>query len=226
MPSASGKSGLIEPAVLLTAYAHGVFPMARSANDKGVFWCEPDPRCVIPLEGLHIPARLARTVRSTRFAVKVDTAFRAVMLACAAAAPGRGSTWINNVILNSFCRLHDLGHAHSVEVWSEQDLVGGLYGVRLGAAFFGESMFSRARDVSKIALVHLAGRLRAGGFCLLDAQYKTAHLAQFGAVEISREAYLEKLHEAEGRSANFYELGPPGVAVSGRVVLHETTQTS
>lgn len=211
---------------LLAAYAHGIFPMGRSASSPVIQWIDPDARGVIPLDPPVVPARLARTVRTNAYEVKPDTAFRAVMEACAAPAEGRESTWINQPILKAYCRLHELNHAHSIEVWRDGVLVGGLYGVKIGAAFFGESMFSRARDVSKIAMVHLLARLRRGGFKLLDAQFVTPHLRQFGAEEIPRDAYLERLGAALDASARFYELGPAGAAVSGLAVLQETTHTS
>lgn len=200
--------------------------MAQSAQAAGLQWIDPNWRGVIPIDPAQIPARLRRTVRSTALTVKPDTAFRAVMEACAAPADGRETTWINAAILESYCQLHAAGHAHSIEVWDADTLVGGLYGVRLGAAFFGESMFSRVRDASKIALVHLLARLRRGGFQLLDAQFLTRHLQQFGAMEIPRDVYLERLSRAIAAEANFYELGPAGAAVSGRAVLQDTTQTS
>jgi leucyl/phenylalanyl-tRNA---protein transferase len=211
---------------LLTAYAHGIFPMGRSAASPQIQWIDPDDRGVIPLWPPMIPARLVRTVKTTAMEVKPDTAFRAVMEACAAPAEGRESTWINQPILKAYCRLHELKFAHSIEVWQDGDLVGGLYGVKIGAAFFGESMFSRVRDASKIAMVHLIARLRRGGFRLLDAQFVTPHLRQFGAEEIPRDDYLQRLHVALTAQADFYELGPPGAAVSGLAALQETTHTS
>lgn len=224
-PRPPGKF-VIPPADLLSAYAAGVFPMAQSAQSVGVHWIDPDWRGQIPLYPPVIPKRLARTVRTTTLSVRPDTAFQAVMEACAAPADGREGTWINAAILDAYCRLHEKGHAHSIEVWREDELVGGLYGVRLGGAFFGESMFSRERDASKIALIHLIARLRRGGFTMLDAQFVTPHLKQFGAFEISRRDYLSRLEKAVEAKANFYELGPPGVAVSGLAALQETTQTS
>jgi leucyl/phenylalanyl-tRNA--protein transferase len=216
----------LTPELLLKAYRGGVFPMARSAHNPDIEWIDPHWRGVIPLEPLAVPKRLLRTVKTSPYAVKPDTAFEAVMIACAAPAPGREDTWINGPILASYCDLHRMGNAHSIEVWDGGDLVGGLYGVKIGAAFFGESMFSRARDASKIALVHLMARLRRGGFKLLDAQFVTGHLAQFGAHEISRARYHAILRAALDANANFYELGPAGAAVSARAVLHETIQTS
>ena len=161
----------------------------------------PEKRGVLPLDNFHVPHRLARTVRSGRFTVTADQAFADVILACAAPAPGREETWINSEILRLYTALHAGSHAHSIECWQAGELVGGLYGVRLGAAFFGESMFSRARDASKVALVHLVKGLKRGGFVLLDTQFITAHLARFGAIEIPREQYLMKLADALNREA-------------------------
>lgn len=192
---------------LLDCYARGVFPMADAREDSRVFLIDPERRGVLPLRGFHVPKRLARTVRADPFEVRVDTAFHEVVLACAASGPGRMETWINRPIEQLYLRLHDLGHAHSVECWQGDELVGGLYGVSLKAAFFGESMFSRRRDASKVALVHLVARLVAGGYRLLDAQFMTEHLAQFGAEEIPRLAYHRRLRHALEAEADFYRLG-------------------
>ena len=191
----------LTPEILLRAYAEGLFPMAERRGDPTLYWVSPEKRGIIPLDTFHVPHRLARTVRSGAFTVTADTAFRDVMEACAAPAPGREETWINDEILRLYCALHASGHAHSVECWQNGELVGGLYGVRLGAAFFGESMFSRARDASKVALVALEDGLKRGGFVLLDSQFITAHLARFGAIEIPREQYLMKLTYALSRDA-------------------------
>ena len=196
----------ITPEVLLRAYACGIFPMAESADDPNLFWVEPELRGVIPLDGFHIASRLARTVRSDAFTVTVDRAFKAVIAGCAAPQVGRNDTWINQRIRDLYVGLHGIGHAHSVEVWKDDDLVGGLYGVNLGRAFFGESMFHRARDASKVALVHLVARLIAGGFELLDTQYVTEHLKNFGAVEIPRRRYTTLLDHALKGEADFYKL--------------------
>ncbi len=196
----------ITPEVLLRAYACGIFPMAESADDPSLFWVEPEMRGVIPLQGFHVPSRLARTVRSDAFRVTVDKAFKAVVAGCAAPQVGRHDTWINKRIRDLYVGLHELGHAHSVEVWQNDDLVGGLYGVNLGRAFFGESMFHRVRDSSKVALVHLVARLIAGGFELLDTQYVTEHLRSFGAVEIPRRRYMALLEQALKDEADFYKL--------------------
>jgi leucyl/phenylalanyl-tRNA--protein transferase len=199
-------SSEITPEVLLRAYACGIFPMAESADDPNLFWVEPELRGVIPLDGFHIASRLARTVRSDAFTVTVDRAFKAVIAGCAAPQVGRNDTWINQRIRDLYVGLHGIGHAHSVEVWKDDDLVGGLYGVNLGRAFFGESMFHRARDASKVALVHLVARLIAGGFELLDTQYVTEHLKSFGAVEIPRRRYTTLLDHALKGEADFYKL--------------------
>ena len=186
----------LTPDILLSAYAEGLFPMAERRDDPELYWVSPEQRGIFPLDTFRIPKRLARTVRSDRFEVTADTAFADVMRACAAPAPGREESWINDEILRLYTALHASGHAHSIECRCGGRLAGGLYGVRLGAAFFGESMFSLETDASKVALVHLVARLKLGGFKLLDTQFLTAHLAQFGAIEIPREAYLAKLSKA------------------------------
>jgi len=175
--------------------------MAENRDSPELYWVSPEKRGIIPLDTFHVPHRLARTVRSNRFEVTTDRAFGAVMQGCAASAPGRGETWINDEILHLYAALHAGRHAHSVECWQAGELVGGLYGVRLGAAFFGESMFSNVRDASKVALVHLVEMLRQGGFMLLDTQFLTAHLAAFGAREIPRGDYLTLLHQAIAHEA-------------------------
>ena len=190
----------LTPELLLRAYAAGLFPMAERRDDPTLFWVSPEKRGVIPLSGFHVSRRLARTVRGDRFAVGFDHAFVDVMQACAGARP---ETWINAEILRLYTALHAAGYAHSVECRLDGELVGGLYGVSLGAAFFGESMFHRARDASKVALVHLVARLRAGGFRLLDTQFVTAHLAQFGAVELPRDDYKLRLARAVAAPADF-----------------------
>jgi len=192
----------ITPEVLLKAYACGIFPMAEDADDPTLYWIEPEKRGIIPLEGFHIPARLARTVRTTPFTVWVNRDFDAVIAGCAEPKSGRARTWINQRIRGLYRNLHEAGHCHSVEVYSGENLVGGLYGVSLGGVFFGESMFHCARDASKIALVHLTARLRAGGYQLLDTQFVTEHLKTFGAREIPRRQYHKLLDAAlagEGR---------------------------
>jgi leucyl/phenylalanyl-tRNA---protein transferase len=186
----------LTPDILLEAYAAGIFPMAESADDPELFWVDPTRRGILPLDRFHVPRRLGRVVRRGVFEIRVDSAFEAVIRGCAAASETRPSTWINDEIVRLYGALARRGAAHSVECWQEGELVGGLYGVSLGAAFFGESMFSRVTDASKVALVHLAARLRRGGYRLLDTQFLTPHLAQFGAVEISRARYHRLLAEA------------------------------
>ena len=208
----------ITPEVLLKAYACGIFPMAESAEDPGLHWHEPDERGVLPLEQFHIPSRLARTVRSDRFMVRVNHDFDAVLDGCAEPAPGRTRTWINGRIRALYRRLFDIGHGHSVEAYQDGVLVGGLYGVSLGRAFFGESMFHRARDASKVALVHLVARLNAGGFQLLDAQYVTDHLRIFGTIEVPRDAYHKLLEVALVGEADF-DAVPTGHVLTGAEAL-------
>src|SRR6195952_3204877 len=218
MASRDTASSEITPQILLRAYACGIFPMAESVDDPTLFWVEPELRGVIPLGGFRVASRLARTVRSDVFRVTVNTAFKAVIDGCAAPQPGRDNTWINKRIRDLYTGLQELAHCHSVEVWEQGDLVGGLYGVSLGRAFFGESMFHRARDASKVALVHLVARLIAGGFVLLDTQYVTEHLRSFGATEISRRRYCALLDDAIKGFADFSKL-PVDHPVSGEKAL-------
>lgn len=206
MSARDSASTDITPELLLRAYACGIFPMSESADDPGLFWVEPEMRGVIPLDGFRISSRLARTVRSDQFSVTVDRAFKRVMSECAAPKPDREDTWINKRIRDLYGALHEMGHAHSVEVWENDDLVGGLYGVSLGRAFFGESMFHHARDASKVALVHLVARLIAGGYGLLDTQYVTDHLRSFGAIEVPRDRYRILLDAALDDVADFEAL--------------------
>lgn len=198
----------ITPQVLLKAYSCGIFPMAESADDPALYWIEPQQRGVLPLDGLHIPRRLLRTVRTTPFRVTVDTDYERVIDGCAAPRAGRMSTWINTRIRTLYRELFDIGACHTVEVWNGAELVGGLYGVALKSAFFGESMFSTERDASKVALVHLAARLIKGGFTLLDTQFVTDHLRQFGTIELDRSAFQRELEKALEKSADFYALRP------------------
>lgn len=177
---------------LLAAYADGYFPMAKSRDDPQLYWFHPEQRGVLPLETFHVPVRLARFMRKRPFTVTVDKAFADVIRACAV----REDTWINNTIIALYCELHERGFAHSVECWREDTLVGGVYGVALGGAFFGESMFSRTTNASKVALVHLVELLKKTGYRLLDTQYVNDHLKQFGAEEIAREEYMRRLDEA------------------------------
>jgi len=196
----------ITPEVLLKAYACGIFPMAESAENPALYWIEPEARGVIPLDGFHVPSRLARTVRAERFTVVCDRDFEAVIDACAEPRRGRSRTWINARIRRLYGALFARGHCHTVEAYEGDALVGGLYGVSLGAAFFGESMFHRARDASKVALVHLVARLKAGGFRLLDTQFVTDHLKTFGAAEVSRRQYHKLLEAAVAADADFTAL--------------------
>ncbi len=193
----------ITPEVLLKAYACGIFPMAESAEDPALYWIEPERRGIIPLDRFHVPSRLARTVRADAFRITVNRDFDAVIDGCSEPAPGRSRTWINARIRGLYRKLHERGHCHSIEVYDGQELVGGLYGVSLGRAFFGESMFHRTRDASKVALVHLVARLRQTGFHLLDTQFVTDHLKTFGAVEVTRRQYHKLLEAALNGEADF-----------------------
>lgn len=202
----------ITPQVLLKAYTCGIFPMAESADDPALYWIEPQQRGILPLDRVHVPKRLARTVRQGVYKVRVDTDFEGVISGCAASRPGRRSTWINPKIRSLYRDLFDLGHCHTVEVWQDEELVGGLYGVALAGAFFGESMFSTRRDASKVALVYLCARLIYGRFNLLDTQFVTDHLKQFGTVEIERADFhvlLERALQEKGEFLALPEDAPP-----------------
>lgn len=224
MSSRDSASYEITPEVLLRAYACGIFPMSESADDPTIFWVEPEQRGIIPLDGFRITSRLTRTVRSDVFRITVNTAFKRTIAGCAAPQPGRDDTWINGRIRDLYTSLHAIGHCHSVEAWDGEDLVGGLYGVSLGGAFFGESMFHHARDASKVALVHLVARLIAGGFVLLDTQFVTDHLKTFGAVEVPRRRYRALLDEAMQEKGDFYAL-PSDRPVPGSEALTWIRQT-
>lgn len=191
----------LPPDLLLSAYSQGIFPMAH--EDGNLYWHQPDPRAILPLDAFHVPRSLQRVIRQARFVIRRDSAFSQVIRACAAPADGREETWINDDIIAAYERLHRLGHAHSVEAWRDGQLVGGLYGVSLRGLFAGESMFSRERDASKVALVHLVDHLRSKGFVLLDVQYMTDHLRRFGAREISAGRYQRYLVQALQVSADF-----------------------
>jgi leucyl/phenylalanyl-tRNA--protein transferase len=213
----------ITPDLLLQAYRIGVFPMGERRDDPKLYWLDPRLRAVLPLDGFHLPHRLARTIRAGRFAVSADTAFADIVRACAEPRPGHPESWINAPIVELYTELHRRGHAHSVECRIDGRLVGGLYGVSVGAAFFGESMFSRERDASKVALVHLVARLIKGGFRLLDCQFMTEHLRSFGAVEIPREEFRTLLAEAIDRPAAFHrELG----GADPCAIVQDSTRTS
>ena len=191
-----GRNPGITPEILLRAYSIGLFPMAESADDPEIFWVEPELRGVLPLDDFHISKSLAKTIRQKPFDIRFDTDFDAVIGACAEQTNGRPSTWINKTIRSLYSTLHHIGHAHSVEAWEGDMLVGGLYGVSLGSAFFGESMFSRRTDASKICLVHLVERLRERGFSLLDTQFTTEHLKTFGAIDMPKDEYAKMLEKA------------------------------
>ncbi|WP_211195375.1 MULTISPECIES: leucyl/phenylalanyl-tRNA--protein transferase [Tabrizicola] len=212
----------ITPEILLRAYAMGIFPMAQTRGDETIHWVDPRRRGILPLDGFHVSRSLARRLRRADFRVTTNRAFAQVVEAC---ADRPGDTWISHRIQRLYQTLHDLGHAHSLEVWQNECLVGGVYGVTLGAAFFGESMFSRVTDASKVALAHLVARLRAGGFRLFDTQFLTSHLASLGAVEIPRATYHRLLAEALQGEATFDlpDYSPEGLA-SGRT--QDSTQTS
>ena len=199
---------------MLRAYRAGLFPMAETRRGDRLYWLDPELRGVLPLGGFHLSRRLRRTVVGGGFRVTADRDFAGVIAACAAPGEGREDTWINRDIERLFTALHVRGHAHSVEVWQGEVMAGGLYGVVLGGAFFGESMFSVARDASKVALVHLVARLRLGGFTLLDTQFVTAHLSQFGAVEVPRERYKAMLEAAAGVAASWVGEPEEGVLMA------------
>ncbi len=209
----------LTPDLLLHAYASGIFPMAESRDDPEVFWVDPRHRGLIPLDGFHISRSLARTIRRGRFTITVNRAFAAVVRACA----DRPETWINPTILDLYAELHAQGDAHSLEVWDDGALAGGVYGVSLGAAFFGESMFSRRTDASKLALAYLVDRLRIGGYRLFDVQFQTPHLASLGAIEIPRADYQRRLADALRYEANFSTAGP---IPPPQLLMQRMTQTS
>ncbi len=243
-----GGVKLLDTHLLLRAYAAGIFPMADSRNAGSIYWVEPEKRGILPLDGFHLSRSLAKTLRSDSFTVTVDRAFGRVIAACAEAAPDRPNTWINAQIETACATLHLQGHAHSVECWRGETLVGGLYGISLGGAFFGESMFSRERDASKVALAHLVARLKYGRYRLLDCQFITGHLASLGAIEVSRNAYVGLLGEAlaagegvgvgVGEAVDFGALDALGgraapddmatvsAPISGCVIVQLLTQTS
>jgi leucyl/phenylalanyl-tRNA--protein transferase len=225
----------LTPEILLQAYAAGIFPMAEGADDPELFWVDPTRRGVMPLDsGFHVPRRLMRVMRNSGFEMRCDSAFEAVMRGCAEATYERPTTWINDEIIRLYTGLFRRGAAHSVETWHQGELVGGLYGVSIGAAFFGESMFSRVTDASKVALVHLVERLRQGGYRLLDTQFLTPHLARFGGIEISRARYHRLLADALRYRADFPRdlagggagAGDGGGGAGGAEPLHSTRLTS
>ncbi|MCZ6483143.1 MAG: leucyl/phenylalanyl-tRNA--protein transferase [Alphaproteobacteria bacterium] len=197
----------LTPDILLRTYAAGIFPMAESAEDPTLFWVDPETRGILPLEKFRVSRGVQRKLRRHVFEVRCDTAFEEVVRACAAKTSERPTTWINEEIIRLYLGLHAMGHAHSVECWQGGELAGGLYGVCIGGAFFGESMFSRVTDASKIALAHLVARLRRGGYRLLDTQFVTSHLEQFGVTEVGRGEYQAILSSALAADASFYR-GP------------------
>lgn len=216
----------ITPEMLLRAYACGLFPMAEGRHDPRLYWIDPDVRAILPLDRFHVPRRVARRVRRGEFEIVSDSAFARVIEACAEATPRRPKTWINDRIIELYCVLHAQGCAHSMEAWRDGELVGGLYGVALGGAFFGESMFSRATDASKVALVHLVERLLRGNYRLLDTQFLTEHLARFGAVEVTRAEYHRLLKKALATKARFYVAGEGRTVASGADSVQSSTQMS
>ncbi|MGC2203336.1 MAG: leucyl/phenylalanyl-tRNA--protein transferase [Stellaceae bacterium] len=216
----------LTPDILLAAYAAGIFPMAESADDAELFWVDPRHRGILPLDAFHVPRRLRRVVRQGSFEIRCDNAFEDIIRGCAEATEKRPNTWINDEIVRLYSALFARGAAHSVEAWQDATLVGGLYGVSLGAAFFGESMFSRVTDASKVALVHLAVRLRLGGYRLLDTQFLTPHLARFGGVEIPRARYRRLLAEALGYRASFPAALPEAVRGDPLAALQSSKITS
>ncbi|MGF1605782.1 MAG: leucyl/phenylalanyl-tRNA--protein transferase [Rhodothalassiaceae bacterium] len=213
----------ITPELVLRAYACGLFPMADDRHAEEMFWVDPERRGVLPLDQFHLARSLKKAIRQDRFVVTADEAFDQVILACAEARPGRESTWINDEIIRLYTELNRLGAAHSVECWQNGRLVGGLYGVDLAGAFFGESMFHRTTDASKVALAHLVARLSAGGYCLLDCQFITGHLASLGAIEISKASYRRQLKQALSVKGDYYSLPSP---CPGSLTLQSITQTS
>jgi len=216
----------LTPEILVRAYAAGIFPMAESTDDPELFWVDPRRRGILPLDAFHVPRRLRRVVRRQIFEIRCDSAFEDVIRGCAEASEKRPNTWINDEIVRLYAALFAHGAAHSVECWRDGRLVGGLYGVSLGAAFFGESMFSAETDASKVALVHLVARLRLCGFRLLDTQFLTPHLARFGGIEITRRHYHRLLAHALSYRAVFPSSLPDGAAGDPLAALQSSTLTS
>jgi leucyl/phenylalanyl-tRNA--protein transferase len=216
----------LTPDILIRAYAAGIFPMAEAADDPELFWVDPRRRGILPLNALHVSRRLRRVIRQQMFEIRCDSAFEDVVRACAEPSEKRPNTWINDQIVRLYAALFARGAAHSVECWRDGELVGGLYGVSLGAAFFGESMFSRESEASKVALVHLVARLRFGGFRLLDTQFLTPHLARFGGIEITRRHYHRLLADALSYRAVFSSSLPDGADGDPLAALQSSTLTS
>jgi len=218
---------MLTPQIVLDAYSKGLFPMAENRRDKQLFWIDPEVRGILPLDNFHIPRSLKKKIRNNPFEVRFDHNFAAVIRACAQQKPKRRETWINDEIIELYTKLFCMRHAHSVECWQEEKLVGGLYGISIGGAFFGESMFSSERDSSKIALVHLVARLNLAGFTLLDTQFITDHLKQFGAIEISRVEYHKILNVALNLNVGFHlEVSLDAEEGILRRILQSKTQTS
>ncbi len=218
---------MLTPQIVLDAYSKGLFPMAENRRDKQLFWIDPEVRGILPLDNFHIPRSLKKKIRNNPFEVRFDHNFAAVIRACAQQKPKRRETWINDEIIELYTKLFCMRHAHSVECWQEEKLVGGLYGISIGGAFFGESMFSSERDSSKIALVHLVARLNLAGFTLLDTQFITDHLKQFGAIEISRVEYHKILNVALNLNVGFHlEVSLDAEEGVLRRILQSKTQTS
>ncbi|MBO6508966.1 MAG: leucyl/phenylalanyl-tRNA--protein transferase [Roseibium sp.] len=213
----------ITPQVLLKAYACGLFPMAESADDPGLFWLEPERRGILPLESFHLPKRLRRTIRNDVFEIRVSTDFQGVIDGCSEPMPGRQKTWINSEIRRLYGELFDMGYCHTVEAWSDGELVGGLYGVSLNGAFFGESMFTFKSDASKVCLAHLVARLAAGGYSLLDTQFVTDHLSKFGTQEIPQADYNKRLSDALKLETDFYALSPQANGEEVLMILDDLT---
>tara|TARA_Y100001001_G_C7883115_1_gene265427 strand:+ start:123 stop:779 length:657 start_codon:yes stop_codon:yes gene_type:complete len=218
---------MLTPQIVLDAYSKGLFPMAENRRDKQLFWIDPEVRGILPLDNFHIPRSLKKKIRNNPFEVRFDHNFAAVIRACAQQKPKRRETWINDEIIELYTKLFCMRHAHSVECWQEEKLVGGLYGISIGGAFFGESMFSSERDSSKIALVHLVARLNLAGFTLLDTQFITDHLKQFGAIEISRVEYHKILNVALNLNVGFHlEVSLDSEEGVLKRILQSKTQTS
>ena len=213
----------ITPQVLLKAYACGLFPMAESADDPGLFWLEPERRGILPLESFHLPKRLRRTIRNDVFEIRVSTDFQGVIDGCSEPMPGRQKTWINSEIRRLYGELFDMGYCQTVEAWSDGELVGGLYGVSLNGAFFGESMFTFKSDASKVCLAHLVARLAAGGYSLLDTQFVTDHLSKFGTQEIPQADYNKRLSDALKLETDFYALSPQANGEEVLMILDDLT---
>ena len=213
----------LTPQYVLQAYEHGLFPMAEGRNNNKILWVDPDLRGIVPLEAVHVPRRLARTLRQNRFKISSDKAFRTVLENCATATPGRETTWINSEIVSLYCALFEMGYAHSLEAWKNGKLVGGLYGISIKGAFFGESMYSHATDSSKITLLYLVHHLKDVGYSLLDTQFLSNHLARFGGIEIPRVEYRQRLSDALDCNTEFY---PLPTELDGNTVLQSITHTS